>query len=509
MIGNSDNNSGHNGNRGKFSDRLAKMRRDRIKNTKKISDYNSSEEENIIVSGSRNVLKVILALPSVVYLNIKGKKDGKLPNQSVINNNDKILDYTNELLSNEEDIRNNKINEIRQMNIMLLKKRKELLVRNNVESKFNSKNSIVLNNKEQRVVLLQKEIIDLIKKKLVENINQLEILNSELYLLSELNGEDIYLKDCHEDIKEIKKLLSKVKSLKEKYDYLKDNVDFEYMLEYGDNLLIDKILELKSLCSDVDVRYVVDNYKILDEYKYLYLKIDKLQEDTIKYEEYKSIKAEELKQRDIDFDKLKNDVYDVDKESKRYNDFVKRQERILADLDEKIFKIDSYENVNYRLKGFNQLLGNSFKYLGLLLMHPLKSFLPGIATHTLITKNTISNLYNNLEWEENRKIVYQSIDYSEEINRAINNLDLTSSLIDSTLEDISRLKARYQMEFSKYEYSFSGYRDTIKKINKMENAVLGNKIKVIQMQERMKEKEIQNNNKLKMVKKLNNSSNNS
>ena len=43
----------------------------------------------------------------------------------------------------------------------------------------------------------------------------------------------------------------------------------------------------------------------------------------------------------------------------------------------------------------------------------------------------------------------------------------------------------------------------------MENAVLGNKIKVIQMQERMKEKERQNNNKLKMVKKLNNSSNNS
>ena len=142
-------------------------------------------------------------------------------------------------------------------------------------------------------------------------------------------------------------------------------------------------------------------------------------------------------------------------------------------------------------------------------MHPLKSFLPGIAIHTLITKNTICNLYNNLEWEENRRMVYEAIDYSEEINRALNNLDLTSVLIDSTLENIVRLKARYQKEFSSYEYSFSSYSETIKKLNKMENAVLGNKIKIMKLQKQMKEKERQNNNKLKIVKKLNNSSNNS
>ena len=496
---NNDDNTGHNGsNKGKFSERLAKIRRDKIGNRKN----NPMEKDNIFVSGSRNFLKIILALPSVVYSNIKINKNDKIRNGLVENN----VELNNELFYND-DVKIGKINEIRQMNISLLKKRKELLIKNSVGTTTN--NLLMLNEKEQRVIVLQKEIINLIKKNLVENINQLEILNSELYLLRELNGDDIYLKNCQDNIKEIKKLLSKIKSLKEKYDYLKDNVDFEYMLEYGDNILIDKILELKNLCSDTDVRYVVDNYKILDEYKYLYLKIDKLQEETIKYEEYKNEKAEELKQRDIDFDKLKNEVYDVDKESERYNDFVKKQEMFLSDLDSKIHKISSYEKVDYKLKGFNQLLGNSFKYLGLLLMHPLKSFLPGIAIHTLITKNTISNLYKNLEWEENRRMIYQAIDYSDEINRAINNLDVTSSLIDSTLEDISRLKNRYKKEFSKYEYSFSGYRDAISKINKIENAVLGNKIKVIMMQERMKEKERQNDNKLKMIKKLNNSSNNS
>ena len=87
-------------------------------------------------------------------------------------------------------------------------------------------------------------------------------------------------------------------------------------------------------------------------------------------------------------------------------------------------------------------------------------------------------------------------------------MDNTLSLVNSTLDDIVRLKTKYENEFSEYQSSFSDYREMIKKINKMENAVLGSKVKIELMQERMKEKERQNNNKLKMVKKLNVSDNN-
>ena len=100
-------------------------------------------------------------------------------------------------------------------------------------------------------------------------------------------------------------------------------------------------------------------------------------------------------------------------------------------------------------------------------------------------------------------MVYETIDYSKEINNAINNLDDTSSLIDSTLDEVVKLKSKYINEFSKYENSISGYHDTIKKINKMENAILGSKIKIDIMKQRMREKERQNSNKVKRVKKLN------
>lgn len=531
-----DNNSdnGNNGNRGRFSDRLKRMRRERLKKSKNAS---LNIEESTIKTVGRNTLKIILALPSVVYTNVvkdsektRGDKrldENKKVGRATIGIKDKAesvnsrlqnVDVKSDSIDSKESVKSDvresnkksRISEIRDIDVPKLKKKREEILRSvyltqNPDIKDTTMNIEI----ELRKVQLQKEIIDLIKKKLVNSINELEILQSELYVLHELDAGDTYLNECQQDIKEIKKMLSKVKALKEKYDHLKDNVDFEYMLEFGDDFLIDKILELKELCSRDDIRQTVDDYKILDEYKFLYLKIDKLQEDTIKFEEEKSRKAEELKQRDIDFDKLKDDIYDVDRENDRYNNFVKKQELFLRELEENISHIDSHESVTYRLKGFNQLLGNSFKYLGLLLANPLKGLVPGIATQTLVTKNLVHNMYKNLEWEENRRMVYEAIDYSASINAAINSLDSTASLVDSTLEDIVRLKNKYMKDFSRYELSFSSYQDAIKKINKIENAVLGSKIKIERMRQRMKEKERQNSNKMKLVKKLNASGNKS
>lgn len=500
-------NSGNNGHKGKFRERLQKIRKERL-NFKNETDANKNEF--FLLTFGRNILKITLALPSVVYSNIviKGEKEKKKHEKNAITNEDNISN--NSLINNKLEYDDNvfskinysenvdkriKISKIKDIDISLLKKQRE----------YYKDNKTIIDNKENiEIQRIQKQIINLIKKKLINNINELEILQSELYILNQMRLGDNYLNECQHDIKEIKKLLLKINSLKEKYNYLKNNVDFEYMLEYDDNLLIDKILELKEICSKEDVKKIVDNYKILNEYKYLYLKIDKLEEDTIKLQEYKDNKVKELKDRDIDFEELKNKIYSLDNDNEKYINFVNKQDLFLRVLEEKISKIDSYERVTYRLKGFNQLLGNSFKYLGLLLINPLKGVVPGIVSQTLITKNVVKNLYNNLEWQENKKMVYEAIDYSSSIKNAINDLSNTSSLIDTTLEDIILLKEKYKKEFSKYENSFSEYNEAIKKLNKIENSVLNSKIKLGMIQTRMKEKEKINDNKLKKVKELNN-----
>lgn len=514
-IMNSDNN-GNNGNRGKFTDRLKKMRIMRYKKRNE-EELENIDEKNIKVFG-RNVLKVVLILPSLIYNNITNNASNKKNEDDV--NQKKHVSSSSSIIMNENidesdseynykvgiyngSLNNNvKKGEIRNIDLsLLIRKRGELLKSAGLISIDKSK----YDELEDKKVRLQKEIIDLIKKKLIININELEILQSEFYVLNQLEFGNVYLNECQEDVKEIKKLLSKIKTLKEKYDYLKDSVAFEYMLEYDDELLIDKILELKEICLSDEINHMAKDYKILNEYKFLYLKIDKFQEDIIKFGEEKNKKVEELKKRDIDFDKLKNDMYDVDMENDRYSCFVKEQELFLHQLEDNMSKIHSHECVTYKLKGFNQLLGNSFKYLGLLLVNPLKGLIPGIVTQTIVTKNVVRNLYNNLEWEENKSIVYETIDYSNSINSAINNLDSVSLSVDSTLEDIIKLKNKYMEQFSSYERNFTIYHETIRKINKIENAILNNKIKIEMMRQKMIEKEKENNNKLKMVKKLNDS----
>ena len=301
-------------------------------------------------------------------------------------------------------------------------------------------------------------------------------------------------------------MLCKIDILKKKYDFLSDNYDFEYMLEIDDNDLIENIIELKDKFSNNEVKAVVADYKLLDVYKYLYLRIDKLEEQTAQFEEYKENQLLELKERDINFDKLKADVYNIDRINDSYELFVKNQKDYLDSLNEKISKIDSYERVNYKLKGFNEFLFNSFKYVGLLMLSPLKGVIPSIATETLLTKNIVGNLYNNLEWQESKKMVYEAIDYSSEISSAIDDLDYTDRVVSGTLEDIVNLKIKYNEQFKKYQGDFSEYETVIGKINDMENKILGNKIKIEIMKKRMLEKERENSKKLELVKKLNDSS---
>ena len=520
--------NGGSGIKGKFNERLTNIRMSKLRKKKLVL-----EDGDIIY---KNFLKVIAAIPLMIYDNVshfdtdeninkeikETEKDGITePNQrdnmvSTRKNNSKVK------YSNDKKI-------IEQIDISEIKKKQKKADYNfktvfsasvnNTDNKnintginvngvnntnnannnsYDKINNNIVDSKE-----LEKKIINLIKKNLIKTVNELEILQSELYLLSEVNGDDKTLNECREALATVKDMLYKVDALKRKYDFLKDNYDFEYMLEIDDKELVDNIILLKDKFSNNEVKATVADYKLLDVYKYLYLKIDKLEEDTIKFEEEKERKLQEIKERDIDFEKLKKNVYNVSRMNEEYKNFINRQNDYLERLSKDISKINKKEVYSYKLNGFNALLFNSFKYVGLLMLSPLKGIIPAISTETLITKNVVANLYNNLEWEESKKVVYEAIDYSSEINRAINDLDYTSNIVDSTLDDIVKLKIQYNQQFKKYQGDFLEYEKVIGKINDMENKILGNKIKIEIMKKHMLDKERENHKKLELVDKLN------
>ena len=350
---------------------------------------------------------------------------------------------------------------------------------------------------------LEKKVINLIKKDLVKIVNTLEIYESELYILSEINGDEKTLEECRKNIAEVKKILSKIEDLKKKYDHLKDNYDFEYLLENSEGELADTITELRDLFGKEEVKTVVSDYKLLDAYKYLYTKVDEVKANTSKIEEEKLQQEEKLRKRDVDFDKLKEKVCGIGKVNDSYAQFVSQQNQFLSELSNKISNIDSQEVVSYKLRGFGKYVSSTFKYLGLLMLTPLRGVFPAIATQTVIAHDMVHNLRKQITLEEKRKMVYKAVDYENSINYAIGDLGHTSNLLDSTLEDLARLKKEYNEKFREYQGDFMEYHDVISKISSMQEAMINNRIKVEIMKNKAKTYLVTNDNKMKLVRKMN------
>lgn len=534
-----EDNASATGKRGKLGERIKKIARDKRK-------YKNNGTEEDSDRNSYGSLKRFLLIPVMFLGGFLGKRSvpskenkqksyiGSIKNKDNLNKENKLVGVEGKIWTNKVNgrrfvdrinknsqkkvnIRDNKqrLNDVNnykdngyekdgQVNLNNNQKKeiKEVNTYKRFFKKQNVKNN-VSDEEKKEVELLEKEILKLIKKRLVKLINEYEVLGSDFYILKELLTDDIYYDKCLQNVKEIKKLLSKINSLKDKYDYLKDNIDFDNLLELDDAVLQEKIIELRNKVEGEDLNYLVKDYKLLNEYKSLYLKIDKLQSQAYEYEDERKKRVDALKEKKIDFEKFKLSVYNYKIVGEEYSYFVKMQNKLLDELSEKVGKIDSYEKVEYIYDGYQKILTNSFKYIGLLLLSPLKGLIPGIATQTIVTKNVLDNLKKSLVIEEKRKMVYEAINYEAEISRAVNDMDYMTMVIDSSLSDVAELKRKYKERFKKDESSYREYQDAIKQLNKIENSIIGSKVKVEIMRERMEVNRKINEDKMVKVRKLN------
>ena len=266
------------GIKGKFNERLTNIRMSKLRKKTLVM-----EDGEVIY---KNFLKVIAAIPLMVYDNVshfdtdknisKEFKETKNDDITKLNQRDNILS------TNKNNLRvkyNNDKKLIEQIDISEIKMKQKQAeynfktlfngsvnntdINDNGINNTNNVNNNFYDNMSRNIVdskELEKKIINLIKKSLIKTVNELEILQSELYLLSEVNGDDKTLNECREALANVKDMLYKVDSLKKKYDFLKDNYDFEYMLEIDDKELVDNIILLKDKFSNNEVKATVSNY---------------------------------------------------------------------------------------------------------------------------------------------------------------------------------------------------------------------------------------------------------
>ena len=204
--------------------------------------------------------------------------------------------------------------------------------------------------------------------------------------------------------------------------------------------------------------------------------------------------------RDQKYAQVQLELVQVDSVFRECSDEIGRQNAYFNDLMSKVSRVDQQQYSTYHLRGMGELLSGSFRYMGYLLLSPFSGFLPHIAIRTLATKEMVRQAYQQLHTEEVRHIRYEAIDYGNEISRKITDIDYTSSLIDHTLGDISKLREDFMTQ---YNGKIPGYEEVLKRIDDIYVAVAHSQNRVEMIRKNLKKGQLMNDHKLKYVKKMN------
>ena len=345
------------------------------------------------------------------------------------------------------------------------------------------------------------DIINKLKDSFEDKLDELEVLHSELYLLSTYQDSQLELKKVEEVKKKINIIIDRINEIIEQYNLYKRNYYIDNVIGIDDSIIVDDIINYRYLLDSFnDEKKFVKEYKALEEFKSLYNNLVEIKEETETLQKENEEKIEEYDIRDKKHDGIKlkmiKDIdinkdleYEIDKQNKYFNE-----------LMSKISVITKEEYMTRHLKGVGNLIGQSLKYMGLMMLSPFAGMIPGIAMQTLATKKMVGNAYKKLHLEEEKHVRYDAINYDSELNHHIVSISYTEDLLDDTLKDVERLKEDF---ISIYNSNIPGYEDTLKNIEKMENKLLHNQNKVSIIKNNLKKSKKLNEDKMIKVRELN------
>ena len=289
--------------------------------------------------------------------------------------------------------------------------------------------------------------------------------------------------------------------LKNKYDYLRDNYDFEYILELDDRPLIDDIIGYRESLSKIKTSPINNKLKLLGEYQYLYLNLDKLIDRTEQIKEISDKRVEELSLRDQNYKEAKNKIVNISEIENCTSKIINKNKMYLEELSKKVDKITEEKYIEKKLEGMNGFFTSSLRYIFLLTLTPLRGIFPGIAARTIATRKLLHGMLENMHYKTKEKSLFLADNYLDEINNKIYNIKDLEDNIDSAIEEVKKLKKEFQDEF--LAYNLPEYAKAYKKLELIETNILNNKEKTRIIKEKFIKNKTLNKNTLLKVRKLN------
>lgn len=363
---------------------------------------------------------------------------------------------------------------------------------------FKSGNDIILidkiNNNDifngDKKTYLAAQIIKKTKKEFEKKLDELKVLESELYLLNDKNENELDLEKCKEIKKEIEKVLEKINHIIGQYNIYRYNQLLVNTIDIDDHTLADDINDFKRLYEGAEIqRRLASDYVLINKYQSLYSNLENIKTNFDVVWKRNEDKVVDYEKRDKKYDDIKRSIGNIDKFNDDCKYYVDMQNKYISDITSKVGKINVDEVVNYRFVGFGNLVGGTLRYLTMLFSRPFSSNLAGIAFQSYTANRMVNNLRNALRLERISNTVYTVENMQYELDKRIESIDYNFDSVTDSISNVKKLKSEFMEQ---YNYDIPGYNDTLKKINDIEDLLYNNQIKLNTIK-----------NKLKLNKKLN------
>ena len=348
---------------------------------------------------------------------------------------------------------------------------------------------------------LEKKIYLKLEKELIRLKNECEIIESEEYIINKYEKDQEVYNNALRINKKIDKLLIKLKKIEKDYKLFKDKDLIKEPLFLEDTLLIDDIIEYRESLSKIKTSPINNKLKLLGEYQYLYLNLDKLIDKTEQIKEISNKRVEELSLRDQNYKEAKNKIVNISEIENCTSKIINKNKMYLEELSKKVDKITEEKYIEKKLEGMNGFFTSSLRYIFLLTLTPLSGIFTGIAARTIATRKLLHGMLENMHYKTQEKSLFLADNYLDEINNRIYDIKDLEDNIDSAIEEVKKLKKEFQDEF--LAYNLPEYDKTYKKLELIEANILNNKEKTRIIKEKLIKNKTLNKNTLLKVRKLN------
>ena len=356
-------------------------------------------------------------------------------------------------------------------------------------------------NQVKEIKRLEQKIFLKLSKKINFIENECQEVQSKEYMLSKYSSDKQMYDEAIKIKQEVEALIKKLQEINETYNILKDKELIKDPSSLNDSLLIEDIIKYRDMITNSEYCNITKRIRLLNAYENINDLLEKLKIKTDNYYRIKIKRVKQLSIRDKKYNQSKKKALNIKEINHKYDQSIKEYNEYQKELLNKINNIDIKTYTEYKLKGMDNFLSTTCRYLCLMTLFPLRGIIPRIAIETKNTRKSLNTMLDNIHYEKVERKTYEVGNYLNEIDNKIYSIKYVKTDLTKALFEVSKLKEEFKDEFLKY--NLDEYDIAYKKILQIEKNILQNKKRLEEITKGLEDKKKMGVEVLKKVKKLN------